>query len=111
MSNINWACFDCRVTVRRPAEQSGKVSCPTCGEACFPLGYRIPVPPKDRKREWEDLRDQLVRERAEREQEASEEAVRRRHELEREIDRLERLPANEGRMRAIRLLRRRLGEQ
>jgi len=84
------------------------VACPTCGKPCTYLGYKIPVPPKEKKREWTDLREQLARERMERELAADVSAVRQRHDLEQEIARLEAMPVNEGRTKAIRLLRRRL---
>jgi hypothetical protein len=72
------------------------------------LGYKIPVPPKSKRKEWIELQLQLFRERAEREVATDKEAVRWRHDLEQEIVRLEAMPTNEGRAKAIRLLKRRL---
>ena|SRR5690606_19995624 len=108
MGTAAWVCFDCRAAVRRNTAFAGEVPCPTCGKLCSYLGYKIPVPPKDKRREWSDLRDQLARERSARDLAAEEAAVRRRHDLEQEIARLEALPANDGRSKAIQLLKRRL---
>ncbi len=74
------------------------------------LGYKIPVPPKSKKREWSALHAQLARERSERELAAKIAAVRQKHDLQLEIARLEAMPVNEGRTKAIRRLRRRLSE-
>jgi hypothetical protein len=108
MGTAAWVCFDCRAAVRRSTAFAGEIPCPTCGKLCAYLGYKIPVPPKDKQREWSALRDQLARERMQRELATDAAAVRARHELEQEIARLEAMPANEGRAKAIRLLRRRL---
>lgn len=108
MGTAAWVCFDCRAAVRRHTAYVGEVPCPTCGKLCSYLGYRIPVPPKDKQREWSALRDQLARERMQRELAVDAAAVRDRHDLEQEIARLEAMPANEGRAKAIRLLRHRL---
>src|SRR5688572_30766036 len=108
MGTAAWVCFDCRTAVRRPTTFVGDVPCPACGKPSSYLGYKIPVPPKQKQREWSTLRDQLARERMERELAADASAVRSQHDLEQEIARLEAMPANEGRTKAIRLLRRRL---
>ena len=108
MSNSAWVCFECRSAVRRPTQFAGDVPCPTCGAACTPLGYKIPVPPKSKAREWQALREQLHRERDERMSDARAARIRRRHDLEQEIARLDALPSNPGRTRAIALLRKQL---
>ena len=108
MSTAAWVCFDCRGAVRRNTPFVGEVPCPTCDKLCSYLGYRIPVPPKGKRREWSELHQQLARERSERDLAAVQAAVRDRHDLEREIARLEAMPANDGRTKAIRLLKRRL---
>ena len=108
MGTAAWVCFDCRAAVRRSTAFAGPVPCPTCAKACSYLGYKIPVPPKDKPRAWSALRNQLARERIQRELAADVAAVRARHDLEQEIARLEAMPANAGRTRTIQLLRRRL---
>lgn len=108
MGTAAWVCFDCRVAVRRSTAFAGEVPCPTCGKPCSYLGYKIPVPPKAKRREWSALHQQLARERSERHLAADEAAVRNKHDLEQEIARLEAMPANEGRAKAIQLLKRRL---
>ena len=108
MGTAAWVCFDCRSAVRRNTAFHGEVPCPICGKECAYLGYKIPVPPKQKVREWSALREQLSREQIARELYEHETAVRRRHDLEQEIARLEALPANPGRARAAQLLRRQL---
>lgn len=108
MGTAAWVCFDCRGAVRRNTAFTGEVLCPTCGKRCSYLGYKIPVPPKGKLREWSALREQLARERSNRELNADVSAVRRRHDLEQEIARLEAMPTNEGRVTAVRLLERQL---
>lgn len=108
MGMAAWVCFACRAAVRRNTQYTGEVPCPLCGKPCTYLGYKIPVPPKSKLREWSALHQQLARERSERDLVADEAAVRARHDLGQEIARLEAMPANEGRAKAVRLLRRRL---
>lgn len=108
MGTAAWVCFECRAAVRRNTAFVGEVPCPACGKPCSYLGYRIPVPPKSKVREWAALHQQLARERSDRNQAAEEKAVRNRHDLEQEIARLESMPTNEGRAKAVRLLKRRL---
>lgn len=108
MGTAAWVCFECRTAVRRNAAFAGDVPCPSCGKLSSYLGYKIPVPPKDKQREWSALRDQLAKERMQRELAADAAAVRSRHDLEQEIARLEAMPAKEGRSKAVRLLRRQL---
>lgn len=109
MGTAAWICFECRAAVRRDTVCSGPVPCPTCKRECTYLGYRIPVPPKQKARAWTALQAQLSRERIGRDVQQHQLEVRRRHELEQEISRLESMPSNPGRTRAITLLRRRLG--
>src|SRR5688572_20496903 len=102
MGTAAWVCFDCRAAVRRSSAFAGAVSCPTCGKPCAYLGYKIPVPPKAKAREWAALHQQLSHERLQRELDAETSAVRCKHDLEQEIARLEAMPANEGRAQAVR---------
>ena len=108
MGTAAWVCFECRAAVRRSTAFAGEVSCPTCSKPCAYLGYKIPVPPKAKTREWAALHQQLSRERIQQELDAEASAVRHKHELEQEIARLEAMPANEGRAKAVRSLRKRL---
>lgn len=108
MGTAAWVCFDCHVAVRRDTAFGGEVPCSICGRPCSYLGYKIPVPPKSKRREWAALRVQLARERMQRDLMSDASAVQARHALEKEISRLEALPVNEGRTKAIRLLQRRL---
>ena len=110
MGTAAWVCFDCQTAVRQNTAFDGDVPCPNCGGPCSYLGYKIPVPPKSKSREWAALRDQLARERMQKDLASDVSAVRARHALEQEISRLEALPINEGRTKAIRLLQRRLSE-
>lgn len=108
MGMAAWVCFDCRAAVRRSIAFAGEVPCPTCGRLCSYLGYKIPVPPRAKARDWSALRDRLARERVQNDLAADIATVRDRHALEHEIARLEAMPSNQGRAQAIQLLRRRL---
>ena len=109
MSNYAWVCFSCRASVRRHGS-SKRVLCSSCGQSCECIGYKIPVPPKSKPKMWEQLRltyYQFKRERLLRQQKAN---VRRIHDLEQEIARLQAMPVNEGRGQAITHLKRQLAE-
>jgi hypothetical protein len=108
MSNKKWVCFRCRLAVRRAQGDHAAVLCSGCGEPCTYLGYKIPVPPKNKVREWEHLAAQLKRQENEAITENARTEVARQHELEREIARLEGMRGNEGRVRAVKLLRKKL---
>lgn len=110
MANASWVCFACRCAVRRPTQHEGDVACPECRAACWPLGYKVPVPQKHDVRAWRELARTQQEERARRRAAAARARVRARHELEREIAWLASLPENAGRTRAIRLLRQQLAD-
>ncbi|MDR0481033.1 MAG: hypothetical protein LBG66_04000 [Gallionellaceae bacterium] len=107
MSNHAWVCFACRNAVRREGTASD-VRCPDCGQQCEHLGYKTPVPPKSKVKEWEELRLAYYASRQERFTAQEQARVRRRHEIEKEIAKLESLPANQGRVVAIKLLRKQI---
>lgn len=108
MANAAWVCFDCRFAVRRPTSHTGDVVCPECGAGCRYLGYRIRVPGKRAVRAWAALRESLAAQDRARQTADHVRSVRARHDLEKEIRRLEALPSNPGRRHAIALLRKQL---
>jgi len=108
-SNHNYVCFACRISVRREKTAESPL-CPRCGQQSRDLGYKIPVPAKDNERAWTDLRIELresARATAGSENQAR---VAHAHELERQVARLEHLPDNPARARAIRDLRKRISD-
>ena len=108
MSKRNFVCFDCRVAIRREAYDGEPVLCPGCGEMTHNIGYKTPVPPKNRQDSWDRLREEFfLNEQTDLEHRAKS-GVRRIHALEKQIEKLESRPGNEGRAREIRRLRRRL---
>ncbi len=108
MGTAAWVCFECRNAVRRNTQYVGDVPCPNCGRLCAYLGYRIPVPPKRKRREWSKLREQLSRERAAQALAAQHARQDERIALSREIERLAAKGPNPGRAAMIRRLQRRL---
>ena len=74
------------------------------------VGTKIAVPPKRNKKAWSLLREEIGRRRRDNEETVLAQFVRRKHDLEQEIEKLTSLPANEGRRRAIRQLKKELGE-
>jgi hypothetical protein len=110
MANSSWVCFECRLAVWRPTQHVGDVPCAECGVACWRLGYRSPVPAKRDAAAWRVLREAEFTKQKQRATVSAEAHVRSRHELEQEIRRLEAMPVNAGRAKAIRGLRRRLGD-
>src|SRR4029453_5018938 len=104
MSNASWVCFDCRQVVRRPTYPRSVVPCPACGKACFCLGRKIPVPPKVKVAAWKMLRKEMQAMTIAWELRRDKEAVLRRHEVEKRIQKLESLPEAASRGREIRKL-------
>lgn len=107
MNNYDWVCFSCRMAVRRPSD-APDVACPSCGEACNCIGYKLRIPPKTREKDWDALRlthNHIVQDRR-----TQQERTRRFHihYLETEITRLEDLPPNDGRKAAVKQLKKRL---
>jgi hypothetical protein len=109
MSKRNWVCFDCRSVVRREDYRAEVVVCATCSQPRVNIGYKIPIPKKSRGKEWEVLRAQHLSEQRAIALRHRREQARHRHSLGQEIERLELLPPNQGRRKAIRLLRKQLG--
>jgi hypothetical protein len=85
------------------------VVCPQCTQSCAYLGYKIPVPPKSKVKEWEKLRLQLVEEARNYERTKFKIGVYSRHRVEQEIEKLKCLPANSGRDGLIKQLEKQLG--
>jgi hypothetical protein len=88
MSNKNWVCFDCRLTLRRGWEQK-EPRCPKCGKKCYYFGYKYRVPPENKVKEWEQLRHNYLN------------WIERQHALVKEIDRLRNLPPTKERKKVI----------
>lgn len=109
MSNYSWVCFECKLAVRR-ATNTVEVRCARCRGPCACLGYKIPVPPKSKLKEWQRLREFVYRWRRESYSRQQRLRVRRIHDLEYEIAHLEALPRNEGRAAAVKVLMKRLEE-
>ncbi len=107
MSNYAWVCFSCRTAARR-APVATNVRCRQCARPCECLGYKTPVPPKARIREWATLEEAFYASRRRYVLGQQKFRVRRMHDTEREIARLEALPSNEGRASAIKRLRKQL---
>jgi hypothetical protein len=59
MSNHPWVCFSCRQTVRRPSPATAAVTCALCGGDCTHLSPMVKIPPKNKTKEWEKLRDSI----------------------------------------------------
>lgn len=108
MSNHHWACFTCRTVTRRHS-LSNDVRCRECREPCESLGYKTPIPPRYKVKEWDALFRNFHDERRARLESLAWCSLRRRHDLEKRIDALERLPANRGRNALIKQLRKQLG--
>ena len=110
MGTAAWICFECRSAVRRNTQYTGDVPCPNCRRLCAFLGYRIPVPPKRKRRAWAALREQLAQTRIAQAIQAYEMREAERAALRHEIDRIGAMAPNSGRASLIRRLQRRLAE-
>lgn len=82
--------------------------CPNCARECECIGYKIRIPPARDQQAWESLRDSLRAASEARSNSAQVSAARRRHEIEREIAKLEARPEDPERVRLIQRLRRTL---
>ena len=104
-SNHNWVCFQCRTAVRRPNTNQAVPKCMSCGNDCYCLGYKVAIPKKSDIKAWRQIND-FIRDRDfavvdfKRIQE-----LRRKHDLEKEIFRMELLDENKDRSRLIKKLK------
>ena len=115
MRNVTWACFDCRLAVRRPVVYGrlwavgghgpDEVRCARCGKPCRYLGERIPVPRKDNARGWATLSARITEHRLATADERYRLLVRSRHECEQRIRELSGRPHSPDRDRLIRELK------
>ena len=74
------------------------------------IGTKMAVSPKRNEKAWVALRKEIGRRRRDHEEREFAQSVRRRHDLEQEIEKLTSLPASQGRARRIRELRKNLSE-
>lgn len=88
MPNRSWVCFGCRRIVRQPWREEG-VTCATCGEPCLCLGDRLALPPRRNVAEWAALEERVQAASTWIAEEGYRVRVRRRHELEQQVARLE----------------------
>ena len=96
------------MSVKRELHPETQVKCPSCGSACEWIGVKIPVPPKKDIKAWESLKQQLLNEESSLIEENKIEKIKRKHELEKEIQKLELKPENSGRLSLIKQLKREL---
>jgi hypothetical protein len=101
MSSHTWVCFHCRDRVRRQAGAS-QVRCRLCGRPCDHFGTKIEAPPKSKIREWAELREWYFAGLRAFYLKRQEQHARRRHTLEREIERYQRLAPDKQRRAYIR---------
>ena len=108
MSNRKYLCFECQLAFRRDANSSKPVKCSQCAGYCVNIGYKIPVPPKNKPKEWEALKTQLANEEKELVDSRKFTNIKKKHSLEKELEKLEALPENSGRKSLIKKLNQRL---
>ena len=85
MSKHKFVCFECRQSVKREIYPESDVLCSSCGKPCQWIGVKIPIPPKNKIKEWGLLKEQLEKEDSDRIHQKIKSLVRRKHELEKEI--------------------------
>ena len=106
-SNNNWVCFKCRMAKRQPKSVVRVPRCLDCDSEMFCLGYKVKVPACDATDAWKKLwNDCSEREHQKGVQEAKN-RVRRIHETEREICKLQSFQENPARNRLIAKLEKR----
>ena len=110
MRNCLWVCFACQGAVRRSATAKD-VRCSACGLACECLGTKIAIPAKSKPKEWESLRQAFYLARGKRLAARDQRRVQRIHQLEQEIVRLQAMPENPGRARAVAELQKKLAQE
>jgi hypothetical protein len=110
MSNYHWVCFRCHEAIRRHGSAEN-VRCPKCGRPCDNIGYKTPVPPKSKPRLWEELAASYAEARQCYFDRRSAQYVRRIHDLEREIERIECMEGNHGRLELIKELNTKLASE
>jgi hypothetical protein len=84
---------------------SDNVRCPACGGPCISLGTKVPVPPKAKVPVWKALETDYFARRRAWGALVRQRAVRKKHDIEREILKLEGLPDNEGRRSLLKQLK------
>ena len=108
MSSHKYLCFDCLHAIKRDPWNKPKVICPLCGNECIHIGVRIPVPPKSKPKKWKALQLQLENEKADFIKSEEINNIARKHRLEKEIKKLEKLTPNKGRLSLIKSLKNQL---
>ena len=103
MSNYHWVCFKCHEAVRRHGSAEN-VRCSKCGNPCDNIGYKTPVPPKSKPHLWAELAASYAHARRTYFERSSAACVRRIHDLEQEIERVESMEVNGGRLSLIKHL-------
>ena len=90
MTNATWVCFDCRQAVRAPTTPRRDVVCPRCRRSTFCPGRRVAIPPKAKVAAWRKLQKDVRSLVAQWSDYRERRRVADRHNLEKQIRRLER---------------------
>ena len=109
-SNHNWVCFECRTATRKPKRIEQIPKCLSCHKDCFCLGYKVEIPKSDDVKAWVQLQKKCEEKENELRAKQNLDQVRRRHELEKEIARMEALAENKDRNRQIKMLKEELAD-
>ena len=104
-SNYSWVCFECRVVTRQAKTSNMTPLCQVCQKEMNCLGYKVPIPKKSSKKEWEELKCWFVFSEIEQAEESQKLKVQRKHEVEKEIIRVEKLKECKENRRTIKELK------
>ncbi len=104
----NWVCFECRYATRKLKINKTISKCPDCGNDLYCLGYKVAIPKKANSKAWKSMKNcSFCLDITYLEQEAKNK-VKEKHQLEKEIIRLENLSDNKENRKALKKLKTRL---
>ena len=104
-SNYSWVCFQCQFVARKAKTLNMTPLCHVCQKEMSCLGYKVPIPKKSNKKKWEELQCWFVFSKIEKAEENQKIKVQRKHELEKEIIKIEKLKDCKEKRRNIKELK------
>lgn len=107
-SNYNWVCFECRYSKRQNKMRNDIPKCVFCKSELYNIGYKVTIPKNTDLKGWAKIKNtSFERDIAYLERKIVED-VKWKHEIEREIIRIEKLSDNKENRRKIKELKNKL---
>ncbi len=101
MNNYNWVCFECRYSKRQSKAKQDTPKCVFCKRELYNIGYKVKIPKKTDLEGWSKIKKTSFERDIKYLEQKTVGDIRQKHEIEKEIVRIEKLNNNKENRRKI----------